>query len=231
VDLVGARLVAIYEAGRRFKLDTALVKTLSGSDPIKARTLHEKPIEFRPTFLIWLATDTRPEVPEDDAAFYERLCELPFNVYLSPEERDPGVRERLKQPEHGSAVLAWAWRGLDAYRKAGRLVRPRAVEEAGKAFREAMDPVRPFLAEACVFNRDAWVRAEDLRVEYEKWCKENGERPVSGKRMGEALRKAECSPAKRSEVRGWSGVGLLASTAGASGLGMREPGGDDGIPF
>jgi putative DNA primase/helicase len=209
VNLLGARLVAVYEAGRRFRLDTALVKTLSGSDPITARTLHEKPITFYPQFLIWLATDTRPEVPHDDAAFFERLCEVPFRHGLRSEDRDPNLRATLKQPQHGSAVLAWAFQGLKRYTASGKLVRPAAVQQAGAAYRDAMDPVRAFFEECCTFGPELWTAAGALRAAYEGWCKEEGERyPVAGKQFAEALAKRGGTKVKRNHVRGWRGVGL-----------------------
>lgn len=214
MGLLGARMVAVYEAGRRFRLDMALVKALSGSDPIKARTLYQaKEVEFRPTFLVWLATDTRPSVPEDDAAFFERLCEVPFNVYIPPDERDKTVRERLTREEHGAAVLAWAWAGYQDYITTG-LVRPEAVKRAGEDYRAAMNPARPFIEECLVVrpgDEVTWTATDALRAEYERWSRENGERPVSGKRLATALAAASCRPEKRKGVRGWAGVGLRAA--------------------
>ncbi len=208
VALIGARLCAVYEAGRHFRLDTALMKTLSGSDPIKARTLYEIPIEFRPTFLVWVATDTRPTVPEDDDAFFERLCEVPFNVYLKPEERDKTVRERLSGDEHGAAVLAWAWAGWLDYQKDG-LVRPEAVKRAVEDYRAEMDPVRPFIAECLTIQQGAnapWTPTAALRMKYEIWCRETGERPVNHKRFAAALLARGCKPETRAHARGWLGV-------------------------
>jgi putative DNA primase/helicase len=98
--------------------------------------------------------------------------------------------------------------------KAGRLVRPAKVLEAGAAYRAAMSPVRPFLETCCVLAPSAWTSAADLRREYEAWCSENGERPRDGKTMADALTRAGCASAKRQQQRGWSGIGLRSGGQG-----------------
>lgn len=77
--LRGARMVSIYETSRRLTLSASLLKTIAGSDPITARTLHKEPITFRPQCTLWIALNYRPHAPADDAALFERLRELPFH--------------------------------------------------------------------------------------------------------------------------------------------------------
>ena len=211
--LIGARMVAIYEVGRSAKLDVTVVKTITGSDTISARQLQSEQIEFKPTFVPWVATDTRPVAPHDDDAFYERLCEVPFKVYIPKEKRDKKVRMALTtKPAEQAAVLAWAWKGYQAYIKAGeRLTRPLAVVEAGEEFRAEMNPFRKFLDEGCVFNPRAQVLSKYLRMEYENWCRENGEHPGRNNDLADELAKRGCKKAKLDSQRGWHGV-RLAST-------------------
>ena len=216
LNFVGTRMVAVYEAGRAFSLDTALIKTLSGSDEITVRGLYSKSMtQFRPNFLVWFATDKRPRVPSDDDAYFERLCEIPFNVKIPEKQRDMELRTELSSNiEDRSAVLAWAFEGLRAYRKAGHLIRPTAVREAIEDARTEMNPVATYLEEALVFKPLADVSASELRVDYVKWCGENGMRAVGGKALGAALRERGGRSGKVRGGRGWRGVGLLDPSQG-----------------
>ena len=217
LNFVGARMVAVYEAGRAFALDTAFIKTLSGSDKIIARGMRTNFMtEFRPKFLVWFATDKRPRVPTDDDAYFARLCEIPFNVHIPEKLRDTELRKTLSSNiEDLSAILAWAYEGLRSYRKAGRLIRPAAVREAIEGARAEMNPVTTYLDEVLVFNPRADVTAGELRSDYEKWCRENGMRAVAGKILGAALRaRGGRSVKKIRGERGWVGVGLLDPSQG-----------------
>jgi P4 family phage/plasmid primase-like protien len=106
VRLKPARMVNIYETTSNLRINAGLLKTLSGDDEITARGLHQAPITFLPQFTIWLATNYRPHVPHDDDAAWGRLREVPFPVEIPKNERDPKVREALREGrEHRAAAL------------------------------------------------------------------------------------------------------------------------------
>ena len=181
VRLRGARMVSLYETSARLRLSSSLIKTLCGGDPVTARGMYERrPVTFVPQFTLWIATNHRPTVPDDDAAIWERLRELRFEKSIPPEDRDPKIRPALRDPKRsGPAVLRWivdgaAWyleRGIDA---------PELVQTATANYREAMDPLADFISECCVMSETCFVKAGDLRAAYEAWCQENGERAISG---------------------------------------------------
>jgi putative DNA primase/helicase len=163
VRLRGARMVSIYETGRNLRLDAALVKSLTGSDPIAARDLYRRPIEFLPEFALWIATNHRPQMPHDDDALWERVREIPFRAQIPEDERDPSVRERLADPEEsGAAILAWAFRGLEMVRAEGLAPAP-LVRAATAENRAAQDPLAEFFASCCVFSKTATTPAALLR--------------------------------------------------------------------
>ena len=214
IELIGSRMVAVFEAGATeagapFNLDMSLIKSLSGSDELTARTLYSgKMIAFRATFLVWFATDTRPRVP-NDPAYFERLCEIPFNVVIPAEERDPKVRAELStNAAHHSAILAWAFEGLRAYRKAGLLIRPTAVREAIEDARTEADTAGSYIDDNLVFTPKATVTNLVLRTNYEVWCGENGEVPESSKALAQKLKTRGARNGKINQTRGWRGVGL-----------------------
>jgi putative DNA primase/helicase len=212
VRLRGARMVNMYETQKSLNVDAALVKTLTGSDPISARDLYTSEIEFRPQCVIWIATNYRPHMPSDDDALWERFREVPFEHHIPEEQRDPKVREKLTDPSHsGAAILAWMMLGYDHYRAQG-LGYPVAIRKATAANREEQDPashVRRFVADACELVIDAWTRSDVLRAEYASWAPDHAApHQISDADWGRALSSAGCRPMRRHEGRGWMGVRL-----------------------
>jgi putative DNA primase/helicase len=208
--LRGLRMVSIYESGRSLRLDSALLKTISGSDPIAARDLYRAEFTFQPQLALWIATNSRPRLPEDDDAVWQRIRELPFLVHIPEAERDPEVRRRLSDPNDcGPAVLAWVVTGFEMYRRDG-LRPPEIVRNATTSYRAEMDRLAPFLAACCVLSDNAWIKTSELRGAYETWCKENGETPLMGRAWGETLARHGCKASRVNAGRGWSGICLVA---------------------
>jgi putative DNA primase/helicase len=208
VRLRGARMVSVYETSRRLKLSASLVKTLSGSDPLTVRDLYSRPATYLPQFTLWIATNYRPRIPEDDDALWERLREIPFSVQIPEGERDPRVRAELSNPKaSGAAILAWAVQGCRLFLEEG-LVAPEIVRSATRNYRSEMNPLAGFAEERLVFGEAFSVRAADLREEYEAWARKEALPAVGGKRMGAALRAMGCIPERNNTGRFWIGVGL-----------------------
>lgn len=205
--LRGARMVSIYETSRHMKLAASLVKSLAGSDPITARTLHKEPFTFKPEGKIWIATNYLPHVPADDAALWERIRQIPFDVQLSEVKRDPTIRPRLQEPAHREAILAWATTGCLLWQGEG-LRQPDAVRAAGHAYRSSMDPLQRFIDECCVLNPTRRIATADLRAEYETWCGEHGETPTTGDGLSRKLRDLGCETYRTNQSRGWKGIGV-----------------------
>ena len=208
VRLRGARMVSTYETQRRLRLDAALLKTLSGSDPFTVRDLHKAPVTFVPQFTPWIATNHRPELPHDDDAVWERIRELAFNVQIPSAERDPSVRKTLSDPKQGGpAVLRWIVEGALAWQREG-LRPPQRVREATADYRMEMDPLRAFLEDCCALSPESWTKSSELRETYEAWCRETGEKALTGSTFAEGLARHGCKPERRHSGRGWRGIDL-----------------------
>ncbi len=213
--LVGARLVVSIEVEDGQQLATALIKGLTGGDRVSARFLYKEAFEFTPRFTIWIAANHRPGIPDDDAAMWERVREVPFTVTIPPGERDPQVKRVLADPGvSGMAILAWAVQGCLDWQKNG-LRASDAVATATADYRTAMDPMTSFLEECCVVRPDAWTASSDLRTEYEKFCRERGEEPLSGNAVSGRLKARGFTASLRGHgnARGWCGIGLLTGEA------------------
>lgn len=208
VKLIGCRCVVSSEVKDGTRLAETLVKTIFGGDDMSARGLYEKTVEFTPTFKLIIAANHRPRARDDDDALWRRIVEIPFSESIPEAERDSAVKATLCNPaEAGAAVLAWAVEGALAWSAEG-LSAPKAVKAATAEYRDAMDPLRDFLADRCLFVDE--VSNTDLRAAYEVWARENGVRhPIGGNAFAERLEARDCCRVRRhGGERWWTGLRL-----------------------
>lgn len=206
--LAGARLVASLEVEDGKHLAEGLLKQLTGGDTVTARFLYSNAFEFAPAFKLWLAANGRPRVSADDAAIWRRIVQVPFVETVPPADRDPGLKRHLKDdPGARSAILAWALEGAIAWQQDGLGV-PERVRDYTADYRRENDPLAEWLETCCAFGEHLTVRAADLRVSYDAWAEANGERAISARAWGEALRARGCERQRVQRERVWAGVGL-----------------------
>lgn len=209
-DLFGKRLVVAMETDEGRRLAEALVKQLTGGDPIKARRMREDFWQFTPTHKFWVATNHRPRVRGVDVAIWSRLKLVPFHVRFP--DGDPRQDKRLPQKLLAElpGILAWAVSGCLTWRECGLGV-PEEVRAATEAYRAEQDVLAAFINECCIINPLAKALAKDLYRTYVEWCEKNGERPMSQKFFGEQL--SERGFERHRGTGGyynWRGIGILA---------------------
>jgi putative DNA primase/helicase len=212
--LRGARLANIYESGTEIQLDATLIKTITGHDPITAAEKYKNPVTFTPQFALVIATNTRPGLPADDDAVWERLIELPFNGTIPEEKRDPKVREALRDdPENRSAVLTWAVEGFRMLREEG-LKPPTRVRQASSDYRSEMNHFNAFIDSECVLGSDLKMPVKVLNSAYSDWCKEAGLKPLNYREFPKRLEALGCRRDRTGRGRFWSGIGLQQERGG-----------------
>src|SRR3954453_10285668 len=64
--LHGARLITAVENSEDQPLDEKLIKQITGGDKITARHLYQASFEFVPTFKVWIAANSLPEIRGQD---------------------------------------------------------------------------------------------------------------------------------------------------------------------
>jgi len=150
IALVGSRFVRSSEVDKGKRLAEGILNAMSGGDRIRARDLHSKSVEFRPSWKLFLAANHRPKLSDDERdGIWRRILQLPFNVQIAAERRDPEVKRTLTNPAvSGSAILTWLIQGCLAWQCQG-LHPPRQVLAATDAYRREMDPLAEFTA-ACI---------------------------------------------------------------------------------
>lgn len=203
--LAGTRFVTASEANADQRLADALLKQVTGDEPIVARFLFKEFISFRPTFKLFLATNQLPQVNGNDPAIWRRIRTVPFNRVFGPEEQDRQLADKLAAEKAG--ILAWIIRGAISWYRDG-LPTPAAVRAANAEYRADMDSVGQFIEERCEIAVDAAVAASSLYASYRHHSNDNGRAPVNTTMFGRTLSKRGFAPDKRGGVQHRVGLKL-----------------------
>jgi len=212
-DLMGRRTVVCSETadGRRF--DESKLKDLAGETRLKARFLYGDFFEFNATHKIFMYSNHKPVVRGTDYGFWRRMKLIPFLETIGENERDPDLLEKLKAEAGG--ILKWIVDGAIAWYREG-LGTPPEVVKATNEYRTEMDSIGAFIKDSCVEGDRLVSSAKDLYEAYCKWCNENGEHPLSQKRLGQALgeRNYISDRGGAGGRKTWRGIGLKQLTPG-----------------
>ena len=207
-DLRGKRLAYASESKDGQKLNSGLVKQLTGGDTLNVRTLYTRPVRFQPTHKVMLLTNHRPSIPVDDPALWERILLIPMLVRFVDHPTQPNERQkedlREKLNAEASGILALLVRGNLEWRKQG-LNPPASVLVATEAYREEEDHLDLFLAETYYKSPDAEIQAKLVYLDYVEWAKIYGITPLNGTVFGTHL-KLKLQSEKRRKVVFYQGI-------------------------
>ena len=175
----GKRLVWASEINEGRRINAGRLKELVGGDTLNARApFGIRPVEFRPTHLLILLTNDRPQANPNDYALWQRIHLIPFTFSFiddpkEPNERkaDPELPEKLKQEAPG--ILAWLVSGCLAWQQEG-LKPPVTIITATKEYRQTEDIIGQFISERCITGPNLKIKAGDLFKVYEEFCEERG---------------------------------------------------------
>lgn len=216
--LKGMRLVLASETDKGRRLNEALVKGLTGGDPITARYLHKNEFTFMPEFKLFLQTNYMPAVDGSDAGLWDRMKKLDFLRYFREEERDVWLADKLW--EERSGILNWMVEGCRLWQQEG-LTETADMRNSKEEFQEEMDAIPRYAREHLWFHPAAQVLASLLYRDYEMWSYENDEYLHKKRefyqrlethmaKVGHRLRRNERDPSGTNRVH--KGVGLKKET-------------------
>lgn len=182
--LSGARMVLCSEVNDDDHFDEARVKQLTGGDTLTARFMRQDHFTFEPTHKLWLMGNSKPAVKLGGHSFWRRARLIPFTLTV-PEEKIIEDLQGILANDHGPALMAWIVSGAVQF-AAGGLAEPDSVKAATSDYAHDQDTVARFVEDRCMVSGNASIRtkASDLRDAYERWCDDEGEIPVSAKKLG-----------------------------------------------
>lgn len=194
MSLKGIRMAFASEIDEGQRFSAAKIKWLTGKDELVGRHPHDKyPTHFQPTHKLFLMTNTQPEAPPNDKAFWERLHLIPF--LISFVNRDPqesyerraivDLDRQIKQEAPG--ILAWLLRGCLLYQRHG-LSPPKIITEATEQYRRDEDLLADFIDECCLREPGAKEKSSVLYKRFVDWYHDNvGQKEKSGTWFGKQL--------------------------------------------
>jgi putative DNA primase/helicase len=185
MTLLGARLVIGSETEEGRKLDEATMKRLTGGDKLTARNLYQPPVTWWPSHQLVYVTNALPKVKGNDPAAWRRIRVVPFDVVISPEDRDPQLTETLQL--HADAVLSWIISGHFDYEDGGGMREPASVLHATDAYKADSDAVARFIDDRCVVLRNVSARTRQLFAAWQSWQISDGAERLSEKAFGSEL--------------------------------------------
>jgi putative DNA primase/helicase len=168
-------------SARKIGQGIGMFKKLTAGNEVRGRKLYQEGFKYRATGKHLYAANQVPQVnvPDDDEAFWRRWLLVEFPQHYPPSERDPGLEDRLTEPEAMSGVLNWAIEGWARLLEQGHFSGEKRYAQAKRERWQAWgDSIDKFISE-CV-ERDesaANISTTDVHRVYAEWCRNNGERP------------------------------------------------------
>jgi len=200
-----ARMVSVSEVCDGHRLDESKIKDMTGGDIMTARFLHGEFFDFKPQFKLWLAGNHKPRIAGTDEGIWRRIRLIPFAVTIPESQVDPSLPGKMKEELPG--ILNWALQGCLDW-QCGGCKPPALVTQATAEFRSACDTIGQWIEECGVEGSRFEATAKSLMASYEAWAAASGERPMSARRLGEALAERGYERGRNGKGIFWRGIGV-----------------------
>ena len=203
------RLLIASETEEGARLNTALVKQMTGNDKISVRYLWGEFFDLTPKFTAMMFTNPRPTIKDSSNGIWRRLLLIhwEYNFEDDPERKDLPVLLREMEPEY-PGVLKWLWEGLQLYLKHGRLLVPEKVKREVDLYRRETDLIADFLEMWVVNAPGERVPKARLYETYKFYMEQTGHRALAENKLTPLLRDKGLQEIRTKAGRYWADVRL-----------------------
>ncbi len=162
-------------------------KIITSGEPVSCNQKFIATFEFTPHCKLVMAANEFPRITDHSSAFYKRLILIPCDKVFEDDEQNIHLKDNLISELPG--ILNWAIDGLERLNKRGRFEHNKFMVDAIEELREASNPVEAFFKDSITPDNSAHyeILKSDLYEKYVKWCKENGNLPLSSIKFSQAV--------------------------------------------
>lgn len=210
IDLKNKRIVTMVEPENGEKINTSLMKQITGGDMMKVRGLFKGQEGFVFTATPFMSCNTLPPVDTMDEGTWRRICVIPHVARFVKDgiPTDPANHVHPRDPLLDMKIVRWrpyfagilAWFFENHYLREG-LVAPPIVTAASDKYKEENDIAARFARECIARELGAELKSTEIYKQYTDWAKINGMVPLKGG-GGTPLLKKEVLLARMAEIFG-----------------------------
>lgn len=164
------------------------LKHYTGGTMFTFKRLYHEPFSAYPTAKIMIVTNHLPAFKDTSDGVWRRLLIAPFNYIIPESERVRGLARKIIETEM-PGVLKWALEGARKVEKFGFVI-PDVCRQAVEEYRREAVPEIAFFEEHYEAGDDEdRVKCDDLRANYERWCRRQGCGAKSTKKLAKTMAK------------------------------------------
>lgn len=182
--LGGVRMLRTSEPEKGAKLAEALIKLVTGGEPMAVRFLNKGFFDLRPLYKLTISGNHWLGIMGTDNGIWRRVKLISWLSQITDAEKDEALPAKLQA--EASGIFNRLIAGLLDYLQHG-LIEPESVTKATAEYREASDPLGRFL-KLCIEPADGVrVQSSKLYQLYKAWCVLSGEKEWSNKGLTQAM--------------------------------------------
>lgn len=169
--LRGARLVIVPETNNSSKFDSALLKQITGGDPITCRHLYGSFFSYTPPFKLFMHGNDKPAIRDSSEGAWRRPKPIPCTQQIPTSEQIKNLPDLLRNQLPG--ILNLLLTGLDSFLSNG-LNHPPIVLQALAEYRSDFDSIPDWLSFATISEPGAKTLQKDLLQSFLAFLDSNG---------------------------------------------------------
>lgn len=211
-SMINKRLVVASETNDGDRFDEKLIKDITGGEPITCRDLYKSELTYKPTFKIWLSTNTLPAVRDDSNGVWNRVKVIPFNNVIPNSKIDIHLTDKLCSD--ASAILNWCVEGYQMYLTEG-LKEPATLLDEIAVYREENDTFGGFISDCLILDKKAMLERPVLFELFQDWCDRTNtyQRGMSNRKFFKKMRDRGFLEKRTTEGRFFVGLAIKTNTS------------------
>jgi len=208
-NLFGKLANISIETNAKAEVYDSIFKAVVSGDPVEADYKFAAPFTFHPFCKLIFAVNNLPRVDDKTEAFFRRLIILRFNRIFSEREQNKNLKHELMSELDG--IFLWFLEGLKRLRKRGYFSIGESIQTEIAQYKRDNNNVLVFVEEECDLDIGESISKQDLYDEYVRYCKDNGNRPLSKLKFGKELLKrfSGIEDQRTYTQRIWAGIDLV----------------------